>query len=101
MPPTTIRLRLEAQSGSDIEEYRVDHGRVEVRSGRSVGRNELCETCWRQLTPQQLRNHVERNTAVAQWLERRLGWRPLLQACVNHEPLGWRTASDRVEQDAA
>jgi hypothetical protein len=101
MAPTNIRLRLEAQSGSDIEEYRVYHGRVEVRSGRSVGPDELSETGWGQLTPQQLRTHVERNTVVAQWLERRLGWRPLLQACVSHEPLGWRTVPDRVEQDAA
>jgi hypothetical protein len=101
MAPTAMRLRLEAQNGSDIEEYRVDHGRVEVRSGRSVGPDELCETYWRPLTPQQLRTHVERNTVVAQWLERRLGWRPLLRACVNHEPLAWRTVPDRVEQDAA
>lgn len=101
MAPTTIRLRLEAQNGSDIEEYRVDCGRVEVRSVRSVGFDELRHTSWRPLTPQQLRTHVERNTVVAQWLQRRLGWRPLLQACVGYEPLGWRAEPDRLEQDAA
>ncbi len=38
------------------------------------------------LTPEQLSIHVERNTVVAQWLERRLGWRRLLQACVDQGP---------------
>ena len=40
------------------------------------------ESAWWELTPEQLSNHVRRNTAVARWLERTLGWRPLLRACV-------------------
>jgi hypothetical protein len=35
-----------------------------------------------ELTPEQLCIHVRRNTAVARWVERTLGWRPLLRACV-------------------
>jgi hypothetical protein len=53
------------------------------------------------LTPQQLSTHVERNTVVAQWLERRLGWRRLLQACVSQEPHDWTTPEDFVDKHAA
>ena len=82
----SMRLLLESGDGSLAKEYRIEDGNVEVRtldpdggSVRSTG------GVWWRLTPEQLSIHVERNTVVAQWLERRLGWRRLLQACVEQE----------------
>ena len=79
----SMRLLLESGDGSPAKEYRIQDGNVEVRtldpeggSVRSAGSG------WWRLTPEQLSIHVERNTVVAWWLERRLGWRRLLQACV-------------------
>jgi hypothetical protein len=96
-----VRLRLEAIDGSAPKEYRVDNGKVEVRSLHSRSRYDPPESNWHRLTPQELGTHVERNTVVAQWLERRLGWRRLLQACVSQEPHDWRTAEDCVDRHAA
>jgi hypothetical protein len=85
-----MRLRLESGDGPAVKEYRIERGNVEVRSlhpedpsGYDTG------TVWRRLTPEELSIQVEGNTVVAQWLERRLGWRRLLQACVSHEPNTW------------
>jgi len=77
-------LRVEAPDGTAIEEYRIDHGAIEVRRFSDVGDN---QAPWRQLTPAQLRDHVNRKTLLAQWLERRLGWRRLLRACLGRENL--------------
>lgn len=104
MPRTDVPLRLEAQHGAEIEEYRVHEGRVQVRSLRSPNLRDLdgdADSGWLQLTPQQLSAHVEGNSVVAKWLERRLGWRRLLQACVGQEPPVWASATDGVQQDAA
>jgi hypothetical protein len=101
MAQENVRLRLEAEDGSAAQEYRVDDGNIEVRSWHSRNRYDPHESTWHRLTRQQLRGHVERNTAVAQWLERRLGWRRLLQACASQEPHDWRTAEDRMDRDAA
>jgi len=82
-----MRLILESGDGSPVREYRVEDGNVEVRTldpdGGSV---RGIAGGWSRLTPEQLRIHVERNTVVALWLERRLGWRRLVQACVDQEP---------------
>ena len=83
----SMRLRLESGDGSSAKEYRIEDGNVEVRRRRTG-------SIWWRLTPQQLRIHVERNTVVAQWLERRLGWRRLLQACVGQEPSMWKVAEN-------
>jgi hypothetical protein len=91
----SMRLRLESGDGSPAKEYRIEEGNVEVRTldpdGESVRRP---GSVWWQLTPEQLSVHVERNTVVAQWLERRLGWRRLLQACVGQEPTMWKAAEN-------
>jgi len=83
----SMRLLLESGDGSPAREYRIEDGNVEVRTldpdGGSV---RTTGSAWWRLTPQQLSIHVERNTVVAWWLERRLGWRRLLQACVDSEP---------------
>jgi hypothetical protein len=108
MPQHNVRLRLEAGDGSATKEYRVDDGRVEVRSWQPHIGYDAAEHSWHQLTPEQLSTHVERNTVVAQWLERRLGWRRLLQACASQEPhswtattQGWKTEKDYIDRHAA
>jgi hypothetical protein len=76
-----MSLRLEAAEGSAGEEYRIYDGDVEVRNlprREGAGRTGT----WHRLTPGQLSTHVQRNTVVAQWLQRRLGWQRLLQKCV-------------------
>jgi hypothetical protein len=88
-----VRLRLQSGDGSPATEYRIEDGNVEVRTldpeGGSVRRT---GSVWWRLTPEQLSIHVEGNTVVAQWKERRLGWRRLLQACVGQEPRMWKVA---------
>jgi len=90
-----MRLRLESVNGSPAKEYRIEQGNVEVRTldpeGGSVRRG---GSVWWRLTPEQLSIHVERDTVVAQWLERRLGWRRLLQACVGQELSVWKVAEN-------
>jgi hypothetical protein len=76
-----MSLRLEAAEGFAGEEYRIYDGDVEVRNlprREGAGRTGT----WHRLTPGQLSTHVQRNTVVAQWLQRRLGWQRLLQKCV-------------------
>jgi hypothetical protein len=77
------RLLVESDDGSPASEYRIVGEKVKVRTlTLEDGFANRAESLWRQLTPEQLRTHVERNTVVARWLERRLGWRQLLRACV-------------------
>jgi hypothetical protein len=91
----SMRLRLESGDGSPEKEYRLENGNVEVRTLDSEGgSNGRTGRVWWRLTPEQLSIHVERNTVVAQWLERRLGWRRLLQACVGQEPSMWTVADN-------
>jgi hypothetical protein len=59
------------------EEYRIRNGKVEARV---LGSGQ--DGAWSELSPEQLSTHVRRNTTVARWLERSLGWRRLLRACV-------------------
>ncbi len=86
-----MRLILEARNDSPAKEYRIEDENVEFRvldCGSEDGR------VWWRLTPEPLSHHVRRNTVVARWLERRLGWRRLLQACVGQEPSMWTIAED-------
>jgi hypothetical protein len=88
-----MRLRLE--SGNPAKEYRIEDGNVEVRMLDPEDGSDRCTgSIWSRLTREQLSFHVERNTVVAQWLERRLGWRRLLQACVGQEPSVWKVAEN-------
>jgi hypothetical protein len=96
MTEKNVRLRLETQDRSTGREYRVNEGKVEVRSLQSRGQDHSPEGRWHRLTSQQLSIHVERKTVVAQWLERRLGWKRLLQACVGPETQDWVPAEDRA-----
>jgi len=90
-----MRLRLEPGNGSAAKEYRIEDGNVEVRTlDPEGGAHRRTGSEWWRLTPEQLSIHVERNTVVAQWLERRLGWRRLLQACVGQEASMWKAAEN-------
>jgi len=91
----SMRLRLESGDGSAAKEYRIEDGNVEGRTlDPEGGSPRHTGSVWWRLTPEQLSIHVERNTVVAQWLERRLGWRRLLQACVGQEPSVWKVAEN-------
>lgn len=105
MPQKNVRLRLEAGCGSAGREYRVNNGKVEVRSVRSRSQFtpevDWHHSNWHRLTPRQLCIHIERDTIVARWLELRLGWRGLLQACASEEMHNWKTTEDLVDIHAA
>ena len=88
-----MSLRLEAADGTAIEEYRIDREAVEVRRLSDLGDH---GTGWRRLTSAQLRDHVNRKTLLAQWLEQRLGWRRLLRACLGEENLWQVENSERT-----
>jgi hypothetical protein len=96
-----MRLRLEAEDGTSAREYRIDDGNVEVRNLHPRGGHDSPENSWQRLTSEQLSTQVERNTLVAQWIERRLGWRRLVQACSNQETQHSRTAEDDADRQAA
>ena len=66
-----------------VREYRISGEKIEARI--LVGGPEQ-KRDWRVVSSQQLSSHVMSNTAVARWLERNLGWRRLLRACVGLEP---------------
>lgn len=88
----SVPFRLDSIDGSLAKEYRVKDGSVEVRTlDPEGGSDRHTEDGWWRLTPEQLSIHVERNSVVAQWLEHRLGWRRLLQACVGQEPAVWES----------
>lgn len=79
-----MSLRLEAADGSSAEEYRIRDGNIERRQARPIDSE---DAAWRRVSPAELTRHVQRKTTVAQWLQRRIGWRRLLIACTNEEVL--------------
>jgi len=82
MELTPMCLRVEDPDGRNIAEYRIRGEEVEVRHlPLSTGD----EDEWYLLTAEDMTSHVSRNTAVAQWLTRRLGWRSLLRLCVDKQ----------------
>ena len=89
-----VRLRLESGDGSQAKEYRIEDGNVEVRTLDPESGSVRGTGVWWQLTPEQLSIHVKGNSVVAQWLERRLGWRRLLQACVGQESGVWKVGEN-------
>ena len=76
------RLRVDAGDGSPVEDYRIENGYVEVRI---LDFNLECDLegyhRWQRLTREQLISHVIGNTALARWLQRRMGLHPLIRAC--------------------
>jgi len=95
MTARSRRLRLEPDDGSAITEYTIENGSVAVRTvdlNRGSDREHDEESGWQQLTPEELRFHVERHTVVAEWLKRRMGWRRLLRECVRDTEEGQKAA---------
>jgi hypothetical protein len=80
--PIRAQLILQPTQGYPAKAYRIQDGNIEVRS-LDAGSDE--GSGWWRLSPQQISTHVERNTVVARWLESRMGWRRLLQACVGQD----------------
>ena len=80
MELTPMCLRVENTDGRTVAEYRIHGDEVEVRHLPLSTEN---EDEWYLLTAEDVTSHVSRNTAVAQWLTRRLGWRRLLRLCVD------------------
>jgi len=93
MPLMPMSLRLETPDGAALEEYRIEGGAIEVRRLSHLGHS---SGGWRQLTPAQLTDHVNRKTLLAQWLLRRIGWRRLLRACLGEEDIWPLEGSDRT-----
>jgi hypothetical protein len=91
-----MHLRLEAADG--IEEYRIHDGDVEVRQLQYPIEE---DRVWYRLTAEELKRHVDRNTVVAQWLKRRMGWRPLLRACVAEHNLFHLDAAESTANRSA
>src|SRR5216683_3652923 len=98
------RKMLAFSAENPAKEYRIEDGNVEVRTldpeggSHQGGSHRRTGNVWWRLTPEQLSIHVERNTVVAQWMERRLGWRRLLQACVGQEPSMWNLPRTQIIQ---
>ena len=82
MALTATHLRLESPDGV-AQEYRIRDEFIEARQIRDSTEDDQ----WHPLEPEQIADHVNRNTAVAQWLMRRWGWRRLLRACIREESL--------------
>lgn len=87
MALTTMNFRLEAADSSGVEEYRIHFGDIEIRQARQRHGTARSEDEWRRLSSGEIAEHVRRNTAVAQWLLRRLGWQRLLLACTDKETI--------------
>jgi hypothetical protein len=89
----------ESVNHSPVKEYRVTKdGKIEVRL---LDRGSGQESNWTELSPELLSSHVRRNTAVARWLERSLGWRRLLWACVGEEPDNMKNVAGQHDSHAA
>ena len=82
MPMENMQL-LEFVDRFPVKEYRINDEKIEARILDGAFEQ---ESNWRVLSSEQLSSHVKSNTAVARWLERNLGWRRLLRACVGLEP---------------
>jgi hypothetical protein len=97
MLPIPIHFRLEAADGHAAEEYRLHQQNIEVRRLQPNQR----EVVWHRLTADEIAGHVKRNTVVARWLERRLGWRRLLWACQPEDSPDDSQSPDQVSQQVS
>lgn len=95
---TPIHFRLELSNGKS-EEYRIRDGKIETRCRQNESSEE--DHDWRELTPEQVTDLVDRNSPVAQWLNRRMGWKKLLRACLPEQTLQCFDALDNSEDRRA
>ena len=97
MAPTATHLRLESPDGVS-DEFRICDSYVEARQLRHDSTE---DQQWHRLDPEQIADHVNRNTIVAQWLMRRLGWRRLIRACIREESIHYLDMLDVPHRRAA
>ena len=82
--PAWNKLRIDANDGSPVVEYRIDGGSVECRTVETATHSSRpIEVQWQRLRPVELMFHVMANTVLAYWLSHRLGAHALEQACSN------------------
>jgi hypothetical protein len=72
-------LRVEAENGLLVEEYRILDREIQAREFQLKGAD---HAEWRTLSAAELTTHVMKRTVVSHWLQKRLGRRGLLRACV-------------------
>ena len=94
MALTATNLRLESPDGVS-EDFRICDGHVEARQLRHDSTE---DHEWHCLAPEQLADHVNRNTVLARWLMRRLGWRRLLRACIREESVHYLDMLDNTPE---
>ena len=79
MTVCSMVLRVDAENGLLVEEYRILDREIQAREFQLNG---AVHAEWRTLSAAELTNHVMKRTVVSYWLQKRLGWRGLLRACV-------------------
>ena len=94
MALAATHLRLESPDGVS-EEFRICDGQVEARQ---LQFNSTEDHEWQRLAPEQIADHVNRNTIVSQWLMRRLGWRQLLRASLRKESIHYLELLDNTPE---
>lgn len=67
--PWTPHLKLCERDGSFLNEYRITAGRVEVRALDCNGDPYPGYSDWVSVTPEEIKLHFVKRTAVAQWLK--------------------------------
>ena len=92
-----IHFRLELADGHAAEEYRLHQQNIEVRRLQP----NQSDVVWHRLTADEIASHVKRNTVVARWLERRLGWRRLLWACQPEDSADESQSPDQVSRQVS
>ena len=76
------RLRVDPGDGSPVQDYRIENGHVEMRLvDFNMKYAHQGEGRWRRLSREQLSWHVVGDTAVARWLQRRMGLHSLIRVC--------------------
>ena len=91
------RLRVDPDDGSPAQDYRIENGHVEMRLvDFNMKYAHEGEGRWRRLSREQLSSHVMGNTAVARWLQRRMGPHSLIRACAQPSCLQDESSSDSL-----
>jgi hypothetical protein len=72
-----MRLRIESNRGSPVNDYRIIEGHVEFRVLDSSGHPYASRaSCWRTLDENEIHIHHALNTIVSKWLRARRGDEP-------------------------
>ena len=63
------QLHIESPQGHPVADYRIHHGRIEVRLPAEAGEGN--DNSWRRLSAREFSAHLAQNPALAQWLRAR------------------------------